>query len=91
MFLSTRIVCAIAQWSTWIVANVVEWNLKKDPEKSERIFEDIFRTIPQADYDAWARHSEYRRGLVSGLVSALRRGGKKVRCVVFMFSLSLLT
>ncbi|KAI3322652.1 alpha/beta-hydrolase [Xylariaceae sp. AK1471] len=76
MLLTTRVILAIAQWSTWIVAKMMESSIGKDPENVKLMFEDMLKKRPQADYEAWKNHSELRRGLVSGLVGAFEANGQ---------------
>ncbi|KAK1765196.1 Alpha/Beta hydrolase protein [Phialemonium atrogriseum] len=80
MLLQSHILLWVAPWATSLVAWDMDWQFGEvaqdtgHPERLEQALEDMMRSRPGADRDAWESNRELRPAIVNSLREALRQG-----------------
>lgn len=80
MLLQSRILLWVAPWATSLVAWGMDWQLgevardTEHPERLEQALEDMMRSRPGPDWDAWESNRELRPAIVNSLREALKQG-----------------
>ncbi|KAI5918639.1 Alpha/Beta hydrolase protein [Camillea tinctor] len=91
MLLTNRLLFAVAQWSTWLIAAMFDLMIgklardKDRPERLEQQLTDSFRGRPKADRDAWDRNPELRRSITDGLRGSMLTGGAAAAWEAYIF------
>ncbi|KAI1342756.1 Alpha/Beta hydrolase protein [Xylariaceae sp. FL0016] len=90
MMMMTRVLFGAAQWSTRLVALVLDAAIGRgargrDIETQEKNLTESFKGRPRLDQEAWAACPEFRRGMAYGLRNAFQEDGKGAAWEAYLF------
>ncbi|KAI1500211.1 Alpha/Beta hydrolase protein [Biscogniauxia marginata] len=91
MMITNRILFAVAQWSTWLIAAVIDFKIGRiardtdRPERLERELAATFSSRPKEDRDTWDRSPDFRQAMIGGLKGSLQAGGKAAAWEAYIY------